>query len=101
MTIQEQAIEWIHQALKFDEPTEQEIVAIVPSIPLDLAGMPYCPACESVLCGACGHCHMLDVVPFTQPECPNDNDDMGHDCMCWFQAFKAVHTVQHMSEEQS
>ena len=77
-TVQEQAIEWIHQALKFDEPTEQEIVALVPSIPLELAGMPYCPACESVLCGACGHCHILNVVPFTQPECPNDNDDMGH-----------------------
>jgi hypothetical protein len=75
-TVQEQAIEWIHQALKFDEPTEQEIVALVPSIPLELAGMPYCEACESVLCGACGHCHMLDVIPFSRPECPNDNDDM-------------------------
>ncbi len=99
-TVQEQAIEWIHQALKFDEPTEQEIVALVPSIPLSMAGMPSCPACESVLCGACGHCHMLDVVPFTCPECPLDNDDMGHDCMCWFQAYKAIHTVQHMREEE-
>jgi len=98
-TVQEQAIEWIHQALKFDELTEREIVAIVPSIPLSMAGMPYCPACESVLCGACGHCHMLDVVPFTRPECPNDNDDMGHECMVWWQAFKAIHTVQHMNEE--
>lgn len=94
--VQEQAIDWIHQALHFDAEVEREIVALVPLIPLSLAGMPYCPACESVLCGACGHCHTLDVVPFTRPECPLDNDDMGHDCMVWFQAFNAIHTVQHM-----
>jgi hypothetical protein len=99
-TVQEQAIEWIHQALKFDEPTEQEIVALVPSIPLDLVGMPYCLACESVLCGACGHCHMLDVVLFSQPECPNDHDDMGADCAAWWQAFNAVQTVQHVNEPE-
>jgi hypothetical protein len=98
-TVQEQAIEWIHQALHFDATVEREIVAIVPSIPLSLTGMPYCEACESVLCGACGHCHMLDVVPFSRPECPRDNDDMGHDCMVWWQAFKAIHTVQRMNEE--
>jgi hypothetical protein len=99
-TVQEQAIEWIHQALHFDAAVEREIVAIVPSIPLSLTGMPYCEACESVLCGACGHCHMLDVVPFSRPECPLDNDDMGHDCVVWWQAFKAVHTVQRMNEEE-
>jgi hypothetical protein len=42
---------------------------------------------------------MLDVVPFSRPECPLDNDDMGHDCVVWWQAFKAIHTVQRMSEE--
>jgi hypothetical protein len=98
-TVQEQAIEWIHQALHFDENTQQEIVAIVPSIPLSMTGMPYCEACESVLCGACGHCHMLDVVPFTRPECPNDHDNMGADCAAWWQAFNAVQTIQRISEE--
>jgi hypothetical protein len=95
-TVQEQAIEWVHHALHFDATITQEIVAIVPSIPLSLTGMPYCEACESVLCGACWHCHMLDFVPFSRPECPNDYDDMGYDCMVWWQAFKAV---QRMSEE--
>jgi hypothetical protein len=62
-------------------------------------GMPYCPACESVLCGACGHCHGLDLMP-SDPECPGDNDDMGRDCAAWYQALNAVWTVQRMSEEQ-
>jgi hypothetical protein len=87
-TVQEQAIEWIHQALKFDAAVTDEIVAVVPSIPLSLTGMPYCSACESVLCGACGHCHMLDIVDFSMPDYPLDNDDMGHDCMVWFQVSK-------------
>jgi NADH:ubiquinone oxidoreductase subunit E len=84
-TVQEQAIEWIHQALHFDAAFTEEIVAIVHTIPLSLVGMPYCPACESVLCGACGHCHMLDIVPFSRPLCPNDNDDMGASCAAWYQ----------------
>jgi hypothetical protein len=66
-TVQEQAIEWIHKALLFDAAFTEEIVAIVPTIPLSLVGMPYCTACQSVLCGACGHCHMLDIVPFSRP----------------------------------
>src|SRR5260370_20223924 len=61
------------------------------------ANLPYCPACESVLCGACGHCHGLDLLP-SHPECPGDNDDMGHECVAWYQALKAVVTAQHMSE---
>jgi NADH:ubiquinone oxidoreductase subunit E len=84
-TVQEQAIEWIHKVLHFDAAFTEEIVAIVPTIPLSLVGMPYCPACESVLCGACGHCHMLDIVPFSRPLCPNDNDDMGASCAAWYQ----------------
>jgi hypothetical protein len=98
LTVKEQAKQWATDALKFDVQTTAQIHASIDSIPLSMTGMPYCPACESVLCGACGHCHMLDVVPFTRPECPLDNDDMGHDCMVWFQAYKAIHTVQHMEE---
>jgi hypothetical protein len=41
---------------------------------------------------------MLDVVPFSRPECPNDHDDMGADCAAWWQAFNAVQTVQRMNE---
>jgi hypothetical protein len=41
VTVQEQAIEWIHQALHFDAAFTEEIVAIVPTIPLSLVGMPY------------------------------------------------------------
>ena len=97
-TVQEQATRWIKQALHFDAPFEAEIIALVPEIPLNWATLPYCPACESVLCGACGHCHGLDLLP-RRPECPGDNDDMGRDCVAWYQALKAVVTVQRMGEE--
>jgi hypothetical protein len=87
---------WIRQSSL--SPELQEVaIALVPSIPTNLVCMPYCPVCESVLCGACGHCHMLDVVPFSRPECPNDNDDMDANCAAWYQAFHAVWTVQRMS----
>jgi|SRR5436190_1306804 len=97
-TIQEQAIDWIQQST-LDVKLQERAIALVPTIPIKLAGMPYCPACESVLYGACGHCHMLDVVPFSRPECPLDNDDMGANCAAWYQALNAVVTVQRMNEE--
>jgi hypothetical protein len=101
-TLQEQAIEWLRglKSMQDDPAFFEAACAFVPTIPLKPAGIPYCPACESVLCGACGHCHKLDVVPFSQPLCPNDNDDMGASCAVWYQALNAVVTVQHMSEEQ-
>jgi hypothetical protein len=97
-TVQEQATRWIKQALHLDAPFEAEIIALVPEIPLNWTTLPYCPACESVLCGACGHCHGLDLLP-SRPECPGDNDDMGRDCVAWYQALKAVVTMQRMGEE--
>src|SRR6266849_8865800 len=98
VTIQEQAIDWIQQSTLSTSLKEAAIV-IVPTIPTKLAGMPYCPACESVLCEACGHCHMLDIGSFSQPLCPLDNDDMGASCAAWWQAFLAVQTIQMMNEE--
>ncbi len=97
-TVQEQAITWIKQALHFDASFEAEIIALVPTIPLAWTTLPCCPACESVLCGAYGRCHGLDLLP-KHPECPGDNDDMRHNCVAWYQALKAVVTVQHMNEE--
>ncbi len=94
-----EAVELILQS-SLDAWLKDAAIVLVPSIPADLAGMPYCPTCESVLCGACGHCHMLDVVPFSRPECPLDNDDIGADCAAWWQAFNAVQTVQHMHEDE-
>jgi hypothetical protein len=93
------AVEWIQQS-SLDTWLKEAAIALVPTIPTNLAGMPYCPACESVLCGACGHCHMLDADPFLVPECPLDNDDMGADCAAWWQAFNAVQTVQHLRGEE-
>jgi hypothetical protein len=98
VTVQEQAIEWIRQS-SLSPSLIEAATALVPSIPTKLVGMSYCPACESVLCGACGSCHMLDVIPFSRPECPNDHDDMGANCAAWWQAFNAVQTIQHMNEE--
>ena len=101
-TVQEQAIEWLRGLKSMQENTAvfEAACAFVPTIPLSPVGMLYCPACESMLCGACGHCHMLDVVPFSQPLCPLDNDDMGASCAAWYAALNAVVTVQRKSEEQ-
>ena len=74
-TLQEQAVEWMRglKSMRDDPACFEQAASFVPTIPLNPAGMAYCPLCESVLCGACGHCHRLEVVPFSRPECPNDN----------------------------
>jgi hypothetical protein len=58
-----------------------------------LEGRPYCPACESVLCGACGQCHSLDLMLGDDPRCPADEDTMGADCAAWFQSYKAAYAA--------
>ena len=100
-TLQEQSVEWLPglKSMQDDPAFFEQALSFVPTIPLNPAGMAYCSACESVLWGACGHCHMLDVVPFSRPECPLDNDDMGANCAAWYQALNVVVTVQRMNEE--
>jgi hypothetical protein len=66
--IREQAKQWTTDALKFDEPMATMIHAYIDDMPLTEVGMPYCKACESVLCGVCGDCHSFDL--FDRPECP-------------------------------
>jgi hypothetical protein len=97
-TVQERAKQWATDALKFDAVFTATIHAYIDEMPLTEVGMPYCPACESVLCGVCGDCHSFDL--FDRPECPMDNDTTGSTCVAWYQALKAVVTVQRMSEEQ-
>lgn len=97
--IGEQAKQWATEVLKFDEPLASMIHADIDEMLLSLVGMPFCPACESVLCGACGHCHSFELL-FDRPECPNDNDDEGREGVAWYQAHKAVYTVQHMNDEE-
>ena len=96
-TVQEQAIEWLQHS-RLRASLKEAAIALIPTLPLTWVGIPSCPACERVLCGVCGHCHGLDLLP-SRPECPGDNDDMGRDCVAWYQALKAVVTVQRMSEE--
>lgn len=96
--IREQAKQWATDALKFDAQFTATIHAYIDDMPLTLVGMPYCEACESVLCGVCGDCHSFDL--FDRPECPMDNDTTGRTCVAWYQAHKAVYTVQRMNEEQ-
>ncbi len=100
-TVQEQAMSWLRGLKSMQENPASFAAAceFVPTILLNWTTLPYCPACESVLCGACGHCHMLDMVPFSQPICLLDNDDMGASCASWYAALNAVVTVQRMSEE--
>ena len=49
--VQEQAIEWLAglKAMQDNPAFFEAACAFVPSIPLNPAGMPYCPACESAL----------------------------------------------------
>ncbi len=95
--IREQAKQWATDALKFDAAFTAMIHGYIDEMPLTLVGMPYCKACESVLCGVCGDCHSFDL--FDRPECPMDNDTTGRTCVAWYQALKAVVTVQRMDEE--
>lgn len=73
----------------------QAAVQLVPTISLSMAGQPYCPACESVLCGACGQCHELDLHPGESCATLEDADDpgMGADCAAWFQAHRTVWSI--------
>ena len=81
------------QALHFDDVGDSRIAAFIDELPLSQVGMAYCPACESVLCGVCGDCHSWDLQ-ISDPECPNDHDTTGRDCVFWWQALKAIVTVQ-------
>lgn len=74
-------------------------IAIVPTIPTSMIGMPYCEACESVLCGACGHCHMIDSN-LNHPDCPGYDEDMGADCAAWFQAYRAVWNLLYREDRE-
>src|SRR5260370_18282476 len=96
-TVQEQAIEWLQHS-RLRASLKEAAIALIPTLPLTWVGIPSCPACERVLCGVCGHCHGLDLLR-SHPACPDDNSDMGHDCVAWYQALKAVMTVQRVSEE--
>jgi hypothetical protein len=95
-TVQEQAIEWLQHS-RLRASLKEAAIALIPTLPLTRVGIPSCPACERVLCGVCGHCHGLDLLR-SHPACPDDNSDMGHDCVAWYQALKAVMTVQYPSE---
>ena len=100
MIYKEQAIGWIHQALHFDTTVEREIVAIVPSIPLSLTGMPYCEACESVLCGVCGRCHEdTKQFVFIEPRCPVAVPNMERPgCLAWSYAYQFLSQARRASD---
>jgi hypothetical protein len=97
-TIQEQAIAWLQRG-GLDAGLKAAAIAIVPTMPTRPEGMPYCRACESVLCGACGQCHSLDLLP-GDGYCRADQDTMGADCAAWFQAYNAVFTMARQQEER-
>lgn len=88
MNVYDQAIQSLQQS-RLRPSLIANAVEIVPTIPLSMEGQPYCKACESVLCGACGDCHSLDMR-ISDPICPNDNDTMGANCAAWWQAHHTV-----------
>jgi hypothetical protein len=59
--IREQTKQWATDALKFADLMALMIHAYIDPMPLTLVGMPSCLACESVLRGAYGDCHSLDL----------------------------------------
>jgi hypothetical protein len=94
--IYQAAIAWLERS-SLSADLKARAIAIVPGLPTRHEGMPYCRGCESVLCGACGDCHSLDLAP---PDlCPADQDTMGSDCAAWFQAYNAVFTMAREIEE--
>jgi hypothetical protein len=95
--IQQHAIAFLEQST-LPPALIARAVALVPTIPTTKAGMPSCRACESVLCGACGKCHSLDVLP-GDPLCSNDEDPIGAPCAAWWQAYHAVSTAIHEDED--
>jgi hypothetical protein len=100
LDIREQAKQYARQSLHFeDRQMNTWIEQAIDTMPLTLVGMPYCRACESVLCGVCGDCHSFDLK-ISDPECPNDNDTAGSPCIAWWQGLKAVITAQRQSEQK-
>ncbi len=97
MTVHEHAIDWLRAHSSLSDQLLEEAIAWVPTIPPSRVGMPFCKACESVLCGACHLCHSLDLLVW-DPPCPLDCDTMGRDCAAWWQAFTAVITAQQLQE---
>ncbi len=96
--LREKAKQWATEALLFNETLTQMIHTSIDEMPLPWVGRPYCPACESVLCGVCGECHSHDLH-INDSDCPNDHDTMGRDCFVWWQALKSVITAQQMEED--
>jgi len=90
--IQRQAIAFLEHQSNMDAALRAEAITLIPTVPTRLEGMPYCRACESVLCGACGDCHSLDLLP-GDGYCRNDQDTMGAPCAAWWQAYNAVYTI--------
>lgn len=97
--IHREARAWLEsRAASLNPDLLTEAVALVPTIPTRLEGMPFCRAGESVLCGACGACLGLSLAP---PDfCPADQENMGADCAAWWQAYNAVYTLIYQEARQ-
>lgn len=74
----------------YEEKTDLTVLKhYIMEIPLDRVGLPFCPSCESRLCGLCGACHELDWEPDEQnplnfgPFCPLSVIDLTDTCSSW------------------
>ena len=96
--IHQAAIAWLEaHASYLSADLLASAIAIMPTMPTRLEGLPYCRACESPLCGVCGQCHSLALVPWAGI-CRADQD-MSADCAAWWLAFNAVFIIARQQKE--
>lgn len=89
--IRENAKQWAKKALHFNEQETADICAFIDEIPIKDAGRPYCQSCESMLCGACGHCHSYDTNwEVNGVFCPLHEEYNGWNCAAYFQAINSL-----------
>jgi hypothetical protein len=99
--IRERAIAMIQGYADIQPDMIEMAVQLVAEIPTSRVGMPYCPACESVLCGVCGKCHELDILyDIDCPLAPYDGDFQikTRACSAWNLAYAAVGRIQREDE---
>ncbi len=86
MEVQQRA----QERLRRSQLTERlKAMAIAKVATINLQERRYCEACESVLCGACSHCHSLNLA-MEEPLCLVNTPSMGQGCETWWHAYSAV-----------
>lgn len=89
--IRQNAKMWAVSALTFGPTEQQSIAAFIDKTQISDTGRPYCGACESMLCNACGQCHSYDTNwEIGGRFCPLHEEYDGWPCVAAYQAVNAL-----------